>query len=56
MKKCKNCGENIDLFIGKKSKAKAYLHIIKVDVRNKIGYLWGWVEQNDKFCRNPKPK
>ena len=39
--KCKNCGEEIDLFIGENSKTKAYLHIIKFDADNKEGYLWG---------------
>ncbi len=50
--KCKNCNELIDLFIGKETKAKAWLHVINVDE----GYLWGYAEESKKFCRNPQPK
>lgn len=49
MEKCKNCGENIDLFIGETTKARRYIHVIK------MGDVWCWTSKSIKHCTNPEP-
>ena len=56
--KCRNCGCKIDVFIGKETGAKAYLHVLKLsdsNVDNETGYLWSWTEESKQHCRNPEP-
>jgi hypothetical protein len=52
--KCKNCGCPIDLFIGRDTKAKTYLHVIKLTKEDSTGHIWGWNAESKKFCRNPE--